>query len=234
MNAREGMRRIGIVLGVLGGIIAGGIGYSDLQNVWSSHTRFRRLQALAVMHDVATAIKAYQSDWFAQNAPKPAPPATLPADFFDEQQALAARKPQDQNKVYLDDQGKPIASGKAQHEGASGWVPVPDFIPDSPAARKADVADKIADPAAEITVDVNDLEGIKTVNADKAGAISSIRLTTGEWVHREPEAFKARLAFVARLLLALSYPVIGFLVPWGAIRVLIWVGSGFLAPPSSA
>lgn len=61
MNAREGMRRVGILLGVLGGIAGGVFGYAELQDVWSSHTRFKRLQALAVMQDVATAIKAYPS-----------------------------------------------------------------------------------------------------------------------------------------------------------------------------
>lgn len=187
MNAIEGMRRVGIVLGILGSIIGGVIGYSDLQTVWSSHRKFERLQSLAVMNEVAAAIKAYQTDWFAQNAPSP---------------TFTIEPP--------------------------GWVPVVS------ATRKADVSEKIADPAAEITVDVSNYEGIKSVNADKAGTISSIQLTTGEWVHREPDSFKAHFALVARLLLPLSYPVIGFLVPWGTIRVFVWVGRGFLAPPSSA
>jgi hypothetical protein len=46
------------VLDVLAGISGGVIGYSDLQNVWSSHKEFERLQSLPVMRDVATAIKA--------------------------------------------------------------------------------------------------------------------------------------------------------------------------------
>lgn len=187
MNAREGMRRVGIVLGILGSIIGGLIGYSDLQTVWSSHRKFERLQALAVMKDVATAIKAYKE-----------PPETLPADFFD-------------------------------------TIEPPTVVS---AARKADWFEvnspEVADPTAEMRVDVNNYEGIKTVNADKTGAITSIQLATGEWVHREPETFKARLAFFARLLLPFCYPVIGFLIPWGTIRVFVWVGRGFLAPPSSA
>jgi hypothetical protein len=228
------------------------LGYSDLQNVWSSHTKFERLQALAIMHDVATAIKDYQDrvqlppasgqkkldfsdlgaipvrtapDYDALAKQAGAIPAAQRPDFIPERPA--ARKPQDQNIVYLDDQGNPIASGKAQHEGATGGAVTLDFSkaqPISPErgffpvfeARKADVSDKVADPAAEITVDVNNLEDIKTVNADKTGAISSVQLTSGEWVAREPKTFRARFALIARLLFPFCYPVIGFLVPWGS------------------
>ena len=98
------------------------------------------------------------------------------------------------------------------------WVPI--YSP-----RKAGVSDKIADPAAEFIVDVKNQDGIMTVNLDKAGAVSSIQLATGEWVHREA---------IARLLLPFSYPVIGFFAPWVVIRILVWVASGFFAPRSSA
>ena len=70
MNAREGMRRLGIVLGCVGGILGAVAGYFGLQNFWSEHTRFDRLRSSAVMHDVATAIKTYQGDWFMQKGGK--------------------------------------------------------------------------------------------------------------------------------------------------------------------
>jgi hypothetical protein len=111
----------------------------------------------------------------------------------------------------------------------------PGFIPDY-TAQAAYAHDKAVadDPAAEITVDVKGTDGIQTVNADKSGAISSIQLTTGEWVRRGVKTLKARLAFIASLLLPFCYPVIGFLVPWGTIRVFVWVAGGFSAPQSSS
>jgi hypothetical protein len=30
-------------------------------------------------------------------------------------------------------------------------------------------------------------------------------------------------------LIPLLYPVLGFLLPWGVVRVLTWVGAGFFA-----
>jgi hypothetical protein len=114
-------------------------------------------------------------------------------------------------------------------------IPPPDFIPYY-TAQAANVHDKAVadDPAAETTVDVKGTAAIQTVNADKAGAISSIQLTTGEWVRREAKTLKARLAFIASLLLPFCYPVVGFLVPWGTIRVFVWVAGGFSAPQSSS
>ena len=73
-------------------------------------------------------------------------------------------------------------------------------------------------------IEVN-LEGIKRVLTDKTGMVSSIELLTGETVRRtEPPTLQAYLA-------PLFFPVIGFLLPWGAVRVLTWVGIGFLEPP---
>ena len=184
MNFKEGMRRVGIVLGVLGGITGGVFGYSELQNAWALHTRFKRLQALPVMHDVAAAIKAYP-----------------------EFTSIRPIRP-----VYTIE--------------PPGWEPVFE-------ARKSGDLDKIADPDTEITVDAKNSEPVKAVNVDKNGAISSVELTTGERVHREPDTFKAHSALAARLLLPFCYPVIGFLFPWATIRALVWVGSGFFAPPKS-
>jgi hypothetical protein len=80
--------------------------------------------------------------------------------------------------------------------------------------------DKREDPG-ELLVSV-DFDGIKRVIVDKAGLVSLIELSTGEWAQRvDPPALKA-------YLIPLLYPVFGFLLPWGGIWVLTWVGSGFV------
>jgi hypothetical protein len=150
-------------------------------------------------------------DWFAAHAPKTAA-----------QSGYTIEPPLNRASR----QGQYSAADLAESPPA-GWTPVFE-------TRKSGEFDKIADPDAEITVDAKNADyadPIKAVNADKTGAISSIELTTGERVHREPDTFKAHLALAASLLLPFCYPVIGFLVPWGAIRACVWVGSGFFAPP---
>ena len=65
--------------------------------------------------------------------------------------------------------------------------------------------------------------GIIGLHVDAAGIVTWINLSTGESVARtEPPAPKAYVF--------LLYPLLGFLIPWGAVRVLIWVGGGFFAP----
>jgi hypothetical protein len=241
MNAREGMRRVGLFLGVLGGITGGVVGYSDLQGVWGLHERFDRLQSLDVMNDVRKAIKAYQDFEFilpglvpkgatidkhteSERSPNP-PTVPIPKGAVVEpaptSQSFTDIKPLDSAPpVTLDlSTSVPIYPGQS----TCGFGPVC-------VARKAAASEKAADPAAEIGVDVNNQDGIVRVDADKTGAISAIQLATGEWVLREPGTFKAHMGLISRLLLPLCYPAIGFLLPWGAIKVLVWVASGFFAP----
>ena len=90
-------------------------------------------------------------------------------------------------------------------------------------------SDKADDPNAKVTVQVNSEGEIQSVNVDQTGAISFIKLRTGEVLRREPRTLNARLSLVGRLLLALCFPVGGFLLPWGAVRLLVWVVDGFFA-----
>lgn len=254
MNMREGMRRVGIVLGALGCAAGGVFGYWDLQNAWSSHTRFERLQALPVMIDVNAALKPYQGSLESQGFTLPESDQYLRETHPD----YAKMAPKDReaylNEMHYGAQPKPEAPGKIVEVPGVGNVSFPGGMSDDKIAEaiksylaqhKSDFTPKYAvqtanthdragadDPAAEFTVDVKGTDGIQSVNSDKGGVISSIQLTTGEWVRRGAKTLKARLAFVASLLLAFCYPVIGFLVPWGTIRVFVWVAGGFSATPN--
>jgi hypothetical protein len=91
--------------------------------------------------------------------------------------------------------------------------------------RRTDQSDQIKDPAACLVFDLSTAGDFKTLYVDKGGAISSVELTTGESLHREPYS-----SFLTHLLPLLLYPVLGFLAPWVAIRVVVWVGAGFFKP----
>jgi hypothetical protein len=66
---------------------------------------------------------------------------------------------------------------------------------------------------------------ITSVHLYAADTVLGIQLSTGESIERvEAPRLTAYLAI-------LIYPVLGFLIPFGCIRVLSWVGAGFVAPP---
>jgi len=155
MNAREGMRRLGIVLGVLGGAVGAFAGYTSARDVWNARTAHNRFELLVaspvIQKDRKELMDAIQKDWFARNAPP--------------------------------DERKRMAS--LEEKGVGG--------------------------VERFTVEPS------------TGAITSIELSTGESIQRtDPPTL---LAYMALPL----YPLIGFMVPWGAIRLLTWIGAGFFS-----
>lgn len=73
MNVREGMRRVGIVLGVLGGAAGAFAGFVDARDVWNARSASNRFESLATSQAVENERRdlwdAMQKDWFTQNAP---------------------------------------------------------------------------------------------------------------------------------------------------------------------
>jgi hypothetical protein len=65
-------------------------------------------------------------------------------------------------------------------------------------------------------------DGIEKVHIDATGVISSIGLSTGETIYQTdlPSFFRAYLA-------PALFPLAGFLLPWGALKAVAWVGAGF-------
>jgi len=66
--------------------------------------------------------------------------------------------------------------------------------------------------------------GIREAMMNKNGALRAIHLETGEWAE---ESTSPRLK---SYLVTLLYPILGFILPWGVMRALTWVGSGFFEP----
>jgi len=201
------MWRLGILLGACGGILGGCLAYSDAKATWDSHTaarKFESLMASPTMQKVAKAARDYQIDkWGGRRI------TTGQVAYDANNQIMEETKPQDTThgpwEKYKLPPGAKLVS-----------PPVPVKDPWEVAAKEY--------KAGKILVSVN-LEGIKQVTVDEAGLVSSIELSTGESVQRlEPPTLKA---YVVPLL----YPILGFLFPWGGIRVLTWVGTGFFAAP---
>lgn len=292
MNLKEGMRRVGIVLGLLGCVAGGTFGYLRLQTLWRNHTRFTRLCSLPIMEQVNTAMKEYR-----------AAPKTLPANFFDSKPEHGPKfnpnapytvVPSSDSQMPTGGQGKPEhgpwekyrareqssparasekgdpfkefgghalsldSKQKEPEHGPSDKYRAKDQLPNGSVPDSGDNTGKIdlssglvpfvkvkksnwfdkhapglAESNIEYTIDTGGTDGIQTVDADKNGVIVAIQLSSGEWVQKEPQNLKAHLAFFGRLLLLLLYPLIGFFVPWGAIRTIAWVVSGFSTPTTT-
>jgi hypothetical protein len=187
MNVREGMRRLGIVLGVVGCAIGILFGYESARQLWDVHTAHQRFESLMASPTMLSLAK--QVRWFSTENRKKAGELAADPEFL--------KLSDDEQKYIL---------GLAKDQG---------FSPTLTGAAPSD-ENHIID------VQVN-LEGVKKVNVDKFGRISLIELSTGESIPRtEPPTL---MAFVGLLL----YPISGFLAPWGAIRVLVWLGAGFLS-----
>ncbi len=177
MNVREGMRRLGLLLGVSGGIMGGFLGYSDAQNlcnVWTAHRKFESLMALPTTQKVAHAASVYQSGPWTQYA----------------------------------------ESTQVDYDANRGEIKGPQAAPET-------LPRDFFETYGNILVSVN-TGGVKSLMADKTGQVLSIEPNAGAWVDRTE-------APPLRAYLVLLYPVLGFLLPWGAVRVLTWVGTGFFA-----
>jgi hypothetical protein len=188
MNVREGMRRLGIVLGVLGSAVGILSGFESAQNLWNAHIthqRFESLMASPTMLSIAKDIK-----WFDTEDSKKADQLTADPDFL--------KLSDDEQKYIL---------GRVKRQGAAS--PTTGGTAPSDERHVMDVL-------------VN-LDGVKEVIVDKSGQISSVILQTGESIPRTEQP--TLMAFMSLIL----YPVGGFLAPWGTIRVLAWLASGFLS-----
>lgn len=67
MNVREGMRRLGILVAVCGGILGACLEYSDAKAIWQNLTAYRQFAAMIaspIMHKVANAARDYAAqEW---------------------------------------------------------------------------------------------------------------------------------------------------------------------------
>lgn len=191
MNAREGLRRVGLLLGGLGaitGCIASVIVGNDLRETRDGAKRF---QALAGTY--WRVLREYPDVILKAQAMSARPKVLTDADIAKADQEAHQFSP-------------PLWEIRVP-KGYEGWVTV-----DSAAhQRQSDALRR---------------EGIESVTFYEAGKISSIKTTEGATVYAATEP-------VREYPLLPLFPALGFLLPWGAIQVLAWVGRGFFPAPKN-
>jgi hypothetical protein len=66
---------------------------------------------------------------------------------------------------------------------------------------------------------------IKTIHWAKGLVVKSIEASDGQTLYSTPAPSAWMYCLIALL------PILGFLIPWGAVRAIGWVGAGFVAGP---
>jgi hypothetical protein len=249
MNAREGVRRFGILLGVSGCILGSFHGYSyaqDVWDLWAANRRFESLMASPIMQKVAKVARDYQrsGDFVAAGelADYDASAGEIGPRLNPDQYRQYLRKIQQERSSGLSDdeiRGRMLWAGWKQEEVGyamlQSWVQDEEGrgssrqqIQDALIARghtKDEIARHLVRAALRAVHVHVGVEGIAGVWVDKGGLVTLIEPSTGTPVEKtESLPFKAWYGI-------LLYPILGFLLPWGGIRVLTWVGTGFSDAP---
>jgi hypothetical protein len=147
MNLREGTRRLALLLGVIGAILAGVVSYVQLQSLIRQRADHRQFEQLA------------NSDVVQQ-----------------------------------------------ERKRLGGWVTI-----DQQTGERIQWEQRV------------DKGGIKTIHWTKDNEIESIDTQDGHYLFPTPAPS------ASPYLLTALFPIVGFFIPWGALRAIGWVGAGFVA-----
>jgi len=223
VNFREGMRRVSIVLGLAGGSMGGILAYLVVQSLSNTRAAYRKFESVMASPTMQRVSKEMSIDYDA--LAKQAGGSTAPIPSFKD--FVAASKTKDGGR----------GTGNFREPGDLEVIPsFKDFVAASKTkdggrgtGRFGDLADLEVvasgdENGGQYLLKAHPLlkgnrDGISKVHIDSARLVSSVELSTGESVPRtEPPQVKA-------YLLLLLYPVLGFLLPLGFIRLLAWVGT---------
>lgn len=201
MNLREGIRRLALFLGAVGAILGSFASYLELQSVLNQRERHAKFELLANSANAQKERKCrslgYASGCFQIKLP---PGATLvEQDQKKQEDWFVKNAPKKNADPYATTAEPPQTSG----------------VPTKFSA--AEMEDAVPLPS-----EVN-AGGIKIINWAKGWdyTIESIETENSQMLYPTP-APNRWLYFVAAIC-----PVLGFVLPWGLVRAVGWVGAGF-------
>jgi hypothetical protein len=214
MNIREGTRRLALLVGVLGMVGGGVASYATLSDAIDARARYKAFERLA-NSDAVEQEREYLLSLHL--SPDAVPSSTdfqgtrtsgaLDTSTF---KPLPSLPPGAILKPFSQSVGAAKAPDPYAPYGGSVAVNPPNgFVPLVP--------DSIASAASK--------DGIKSVLWSKNLEVQSIEKENGEVV------ISAQQPSLWTYFLVLLFPVAGFVIPWGAIRAVAWVGYGFAESP---
>jgi hypothetical protein len=202
MNFREGMRRLGLTLGIVGALVGSLPAYLEFQQFQSQRNeraRFESLMNSEIMRDLAKKI----AEQNIRNTTINLKHDGIKAIYLDEQ-----GNPKVPAKTYFDEHGNPVAVDSFIPD-----KPTPGFLPEKPAAPLT----VIFEEPLEVKTD-----RIEEVEVNQTGGVIRLKLENGNMVENTPVPATASYVEVALI------PLVGFLIPWGVIRLITWIALGFL------
>jgi hypothetical protein len=222
MNLKEGTRRLALLLGAVGAILGGFVSYFDLQSVMDQRSRHNRFEKLA-NSDV---VKQEQKSWSLTLVYTPDKaiesfrrlPENQQRDVYGrltqkEQVDLLAKlncEPVQPGAPSTDETRKNLLTDPK----SPGWEVLPGLEKDDPYACTAEPID--------LPTSTVNKGGIKAVRWSKTLAVDSIETEDGSLLLPTPAPS------VWEYLLVALFPLLGFFVPWGAVRAIGWVVGGFV------
>jgi hypothetical protein len=251
MNFKEGVRRLGILLGVAGALAGTYAAYPGATHAWGvrlNAQRFEALMLLPIAKDVARLAKDFQAthrpgaksfDYeilvrmshgyrptlqdLAVSVRQANPDAWYYQRLSDIELARQVKQRDPGNyDDYEDRSGEidPLDAILASLPTVSPPPPPPPgYVLDPPTV----VHSARAQGRGTLTVVLN-RDGIREATADSNGDILWFALIAGGGASR-PQTPPMSLPAWA------LYPLAGFLLPWAALRALVWAASGFVTPP---
>ena len=224
MNLREGTRRLALFLGAVGAIAGGFASYLELRSVLEQRANHNRFEQLA-NSDV---VKLEQKSWSLTLLFTPDEAIQIFRGLPQNQQRDVYGRLTQKEQVDLlaklnCEPVRPGAPSTAETRKNlltdpkyPGWEVLPGPEKDDPYACLAEPSDP---PISTVNQD-----GINAIHWTKDLGVASIETGDGQTLYRTP-APSAWLYLLVALL-----PVLGFFIPWGAVRAIGWVGAGFVQP----
>ncbi len=232
MNVKEGTRRLALLFGVIGAIAGGVASYATLSDAMEARAHYKAFERLATS-DAVEQERNYLLSLHLSAADVPDSTNFMTLDMSTYQPngggpppgAVAtpiAPTPNPARPL------PPLPPGAVIVPNPYAGIGKPVGLP--PSTGMGDVFDQAAAQAAaaaapEPIASAARKEGIKSIVWNKNLEVQSIEKVDGDVVISEQQPS------LWTYLLVVLFPVAGFVIPWGAIRALMWVGYGFTESP---
>lgn len=225
MNVKEGIRRFALLLGAVGAIVGGFASYLELQNILNQrahHNKFEQLTASDV-------VKNERNAWplALRYSPKSAIEALRKLPEGQQRDVLRTLTKEERTdllaKLNCASSQWGIDSTATIQGNLSQVENVPKgYVLDSPQPEKDDPYACLAEESDPPASTVNN-GGIQTIHWSKTLEVQSIETGDGQTLYPTPTPNRWLY------LLAAILPLLGFVLPWGLVRAVGWVGAGFFA-----
>ena len=231
MDFKEGMRRLALLIGVLGSAFGCFASYLVLRGALELRARHKAFELLATSDVVQEA----RLSWLLAKLPPGYTPASSEANKSDSNTTHGPWEKYQQKDVAtawksFSPERREELLGKMSPEQKSKlramieqWKQQEEKDPYAESAEPVE-----EDPFAAIAKPISEVNKgrIKTIHWTQDLVVESIETMDGATLY--PTAATTLWPY----LLAILVPVFGFVIPWGSVRALAWVGAGFSGKPA--